>query len=153
MALVKQCYECPHCHEPITASRRPEKCPNPKCGYDFGEAANEYKYPVTLREQLERMNSKNAHLDAVIAMSVDKALFILNDALNILETVSAKNVPASDIRNLIAIGIRIGNIATKYNEYIEAGGRHVPALFLKEGDKNEPVSTKPNGKGPSGSVP
>ena len=147
MALVKQCYECPNCKEPLIASRRPDKCPNPKCGYDFGEAINEYKYPVTLREQYERMQSKNAHLDAVIAMSVDKGLFILNDALNIIETMPAKNVPASDIRNLVAVAMKIGNIATKYNEYIEAGGRHVPALFIKEGDKNEQLPKTTNGEG------
>lgn len=146
MASIKQIYECPHCHETLTASRRPDKCPNPKCGYDFGEAINEYKYPVTLREQFERMQSRHAHLDAVIAMPVEKALFMMNDALNIIETIPAKNVPASDIRNLVALAMRIGNIATKYNEYVEAGGRHVPALFIKEGDTNEQLPKKPNGE-------
>jgi hypothetical protein len=149
MASIKTIYECPHCHETLTASRRPEKCPNPKCGYDFGEALMEYKYPVTLQEQFERMKSKHAHLDSVIAMPIEKSMFMMNDALNIIETVSAKNVPASDIRSLVTMAMRIGNIATKYNEYIEAGGRHVPALFIKEGDKNEQLPKKPDGEGPS----
>lgn len=150
MASIKQLYECPHCHETLTASRRPDKCPNIKCGYDFGEAINEYKYPVTLREQLERMLSKQAHYDAVLAMPIEKANFMMNDALNIIETIPAKNVKASDIRSLVMMAIKIGNVATKYHEYLEAGGRHVPSLFIKEGDTNEqqlPQNT--DGKGSS----
>src|SRR5271157_5203577 len=113
MAGVKALYECPHCHETLTASRRPEKCPG--CGFDFGEAINEYKYPMTLREQLERMNTSHAHYDAVLAMPVEKAQFIMNDAINIIETLPAKNVRVSDIRSLVMMAIKIGNIATKYH--------------------------------------
>lgn len=153
MASIKQLYECPHCHETLTASRRPDKCPNPKCGYDFGEAINEYKYPVTLREQLERMLSKHAHYDAILAMPIEKANFMMNDALNIIETVPAKNVKASDIRTLVMMAIKIGNIATKYHEYLESGGRHVPSLFIKEGESNEHLSPDSNGERPAGSVP
>lgn len=149
MAAIKTLYECPHCKETLTASRRPEKCPNPKCGYDFGEALNEYKYPVTLGEQLERMLTKQVHHDAVIAMPIEKANFMMNDALNIIQTIPAKNVKASDIRHLVMMAIQIGEIATKYHEYLEAGGRHVPSLFIKEGDTNEQLPKEPDGKGPS----
>lgn len=135
MSIIKAIYECPHCHAPLTATKRPDKCP--ACGYDFGEAINEYKYPVTLHEQYERMQSRVAHHDAVIAMPVEKANHIMNDALNIIQTIPVKNVRASDIRSLIVMAIQIGQIATKYHEYLEAGGRHVPSLFFKEGDTSE----------------
>jgi hypothetical protein len=149
MARILQTYECPHCSAPLTAVKRPDKCPG--CGYDFGEAINEYKYPVTLFEQSERLLRPHAHLDAVIAMPVEKALSVLNDALHILETLSAKNVPLLDIRELVQRGIRIGNIATKYDEYIQAGGKHVPSLFIKEGDKDV-VQKTASGEGPTGRV-
>jgi hypothetical protein len=148
MARILNTYECPHCSEPLISSKRPDKCPNPKCGYDFGEAINEYKYPVTLREQLERMLTKAAHHDAVIGMPIVKANFMMNDALNIIETIAAKNVKTSDIRNLITMAIRIGDIATKYHEYLEAGGKHVPSLFIKEGDTGD-VQKTTDGKGSS----
>lgn len=150
MASIKQIYECPHCNAPLTASRRPEKCP--ACGYDFGEAISEYKYPLTLREQFERMQTKQTHHDAVIAMPIEKANFVLNDALNIIETLPAKNVRASDIRTLVMMSIKIGNIATKYHEYLEAGGRHVPSLFFKEGDANEQLPQTTVREGPPGPV-
>jgi hypothetical protein len=147
MASIKSIYECPHCHAPLTASRRPDKCP--ACGYDFGEAINEYKYPVTLHEQYERLQTKIAHCDAVLNMPIEKANHIMNDALNIIETIAAKNVRASDISYLIGMATQIGQIATKYHEFLQEGGRHVPSLYFKEGDAREPEETAVR-EGPTG---
>lgn len=136
MASIRTLYECPHCENQLLDSKRPEKCP--ACGYSFGEPGDEFKYPVTLSEQLERIKNTKAHYRSILNMPIDKANNIVNDALNILETIPAKKVPTSDISYLIGMAIKIGDIAEKYHEYLAAGGKHVPSLFVKEeGDKDE----------------
>lgn len=135
MANIKQVFECPHCQASLIGPNRPQTCP--ACKYDFGEATGDFKYPLTLSEQQERISNKIMHYEAILDMPVIKANFIMNDALNIIETIAAKNVRASDIRPLVLMAIKIGQIATQYDGFIEAGGKHVPSLFFKEGDGNE----------------
>ena len=132
-------YECAHCGEPMTSEKRPARCST--CGYSFGEPGTEYKPPMTLSEQHERINNKKEHFAAILNLPNEKALAILNDALNIIETMSAKKVKASDIRYLVQMGIKIGQIATKYDEFIQAGGMHGPELVANEGETNEPKKT------------
>jgi hypothetical protein len=62
---------------------------------------------------------------------------MMNDSLNIIETIPAKNVRASDIRYLVMMAIRIGEIASKYHEYLEVGGKHVPSLYIKDGGASD----------------
>lgn len=130
MPKIVAVYECPHCNAPLTSGKRPETCP--ECKYNFGEAAMDFKLPVMLSEQNVRLQNKTAYLDTIIDLPIEKANFILNDALNIVQTVPIKNVRVSDIRELMQMAIAIGQIATKYQEYLEAGGKHGPSLFFKE---------------------
>lgn len=135
---IKGAYQCPHCEEVINSSRRPKVCPG--CNYDFGSVISDYKYPHTLREQFEKLNDKPAFYDTVINMPIEKANAIMNDALNIIETISAKNVQVSDISQVIRMSIKIGQIATKYHEYLAEGGKHAPALFMVEEKDELPAS-------------
>lgn len=73
---------------------------------------------------------------------------MVNDALNIIETLPAKKVPASDIRYLVEMAMKIGQIATKYDEYIRAGGKHVPSLFINEGDTKNESESEPARRAP-----
>lgn len=139
MTMIRHIYECPHCEAPITSQKRPDKCP--ECGYSFGEAGLDYKAPMTLSEQHERLSNDLAHYAAILDLSMEKANSIMNDALNIIETLSAKKVKTSDIRYLVQMGKKIGEIATKYDEFIVAGGKHGPSLFLIEGDTSDTKKT------------
>jgi hypothetical protein len=130
MAAIKTLYQCPRCSEGITATQRPKHCPN--CKYDFGEGASNYNYPLTLSEQHMRLQKRDEYHDALIAMPITKANSVMNDALNIVQVLPAKNVPVSDIRSLVTMAIQIGEIAKKYHEYLIAGGKHVPDLYLTQ---------------------
>jgi hypothetical protein len=129
---IKSVYECPRCTAPltITSNERPKTCP--ECKYDFGEGGDTYKLPLTLTEQLDRLMSKEAYYDVILDMPIEKANSIMNDALHIIQTVPGKNVGVSGIRILVETSIKIGQIATKYREFLEAGGTHVPTLFTEE---------------------
>jgi len=140
MASVKTVYECPHCEAPLTSPKRPDKCP--ACGYSFGEAIMEFKYPLPLSEQMERIQNAPQLYQAILDMPITKANFIMNDALNIIETISAKNVPVSDISSVVMMAIKIGKIASQYHEFLAAGGKHVPSLFITEGEENERSSDR-----------
>jgi hypothetical protein len=141
VAKIKSVYQCPRCQESLTASERPEHCP--KCGFEFDSAAETatYVYPRTLSEQHEQLADVAAFTDACLAMPITKANDILNDALTVIRTLPAKNVAVSGIRDLIEMGIRIGEMAEKYKEFLEAGGAHVPDLVLRaeetRGAKND----------------
>jgi hypothetical protein len=73
---------------------------------------------------------------AIAELPIDKANSIMNDALVLIETISGKNTPVSGMRDLVAMGIRIGEIATAYHKYLEAGGRHFPTFFIPEQNRD-----------------
>lgn len=138
--IIKGIYECPKCHEPISSSQRPDFCPS--CHYDFSEVEDlkHYRYPLTLTEQNAKLDDgRGSRLlyDAVIDMPIDKAKDMLNDAFFILQTISAKNTPVSDIRDLIKLGIRIGEVARTYENFLKASGKHVPDLYIKSSSSQE----------------
>ena len=132
---IRTVYECPHCNAPLTSKERPEACP--KCNYDFGTATIKYKAPLTLYEQREKLLDKAGHRNAVLELEADKAKSILNDALNIIELIAVKKASPSDISTMVAQAKRIGEIATKYEEFLNAGGR----LTITEGDLDESKKT------------
>lgn len=149
-AKIQNAYECPHCHNTLLDSKRPITCP--ACSYDFGEEAVDFKYPVTLTEQQERLQRKLGFYDAVLEMPIIKANSIMNDALNIIETISAKNCSISDISQVIGMAMKIGKIATKYDKYLRAGGKHVPSLFFKQKDKKDELSETSAGGDAAGGI-
>lgn len=129
-AQVSFVYECPKCLEPLKSKERPKFCP--LCKYDFGESGDHYKLPTTLSEQYDRLQNHPVYYQTILNLPMEKANSIVNDALHIIQTIAAKNVPVSDIRYVVEMSIKIGQIAKKYQKYLEAGGKHVPSLFIKE---------------------
>jgi hypothetical protein len=98
--------------------------------------------PTTITEQTAVINDRVAHIAFVLSMPIDIANDVMNDALNIIETIPGKKVKASDIRTLMGMAIKIGEIAKKYEEFLQAGGTHTPELFIKtSGDQNESQKT------------
>jgi hypothetical protein len=135
MGQIQAMFQCFSCEETILAPTRPKTCPG--CGYDWGDAASKFKAPYMLSEQNERFKNRTAYRDAILDLPVAKMNAVLNDALNIIETLSAKNVRISDISQVVKMAIEIGKIATAYDAFIRAGGKHGPSLFFKEGDKKD----------------
>lgn len=122
---IKHAYVCPRCEEGITADFTDPRCP--KCGLGLGTSTR-YVDPLTLDEQRMKLKDPGAHLRAVLELKVVKALSVLQDALNIIETLSVKKASIADIRPMIEMGMSIGNIATAYDAFIRAGGKHVPSV-------------------------
>lgn len=144
---IKTLYECPHCSSSLLSDKRPEICPS--CKYEFGTGTTaRYRYPITLSEQHEALKNVLQFNSIIVDMPVEKANFIVNDALNIIKTLPAKNVRVSDIRSLVTMAIQIGEIAKKYQEYLEAGGTHVPSLFIQDKEDKGGNKTRPGGETP-----
>lgn len=144
MAKIKHVYTCPRCEESITADGKPKQCPG--CNYYFPLIADGgFTIPNTITEQAERVPDSFAHRNFVLKLPISVANNIMNDALNVIETIPGKKVKVSDIRNLMGMAIRIGEIAKKYEDFLLAGGVHTPELFLtpSSGDpNNEPSKTR-----------
>lgn len=139
MASIKSIYQCPRCEESMTVDTgRPKNCPG--CGYEFSAAVLGYKYPLTMHEQHEKLQKDAEHRQALLDMPIDKANSIMNDSLNIMQVLPGKIVTKSDIRELMGMAIKIGEIAKAYEAFLIAGGQHVPALFL--GDE-KPLQSPP----------
>lgn len=141
---ISMTYTCPRCEEGITAAKRPENCPG--CGYTFAARRNYLRAPHTLTEQREGLGDDSAHLRFLLDLPIEKANSMLNDALDIVRTIPAKKVSASDIRILMGMAKSIGEIALKYEEFLAAGGVHTPGLLLSKGAQNEPQKTTDGGK-------
>ena len=135
MASVKTVYECPRCEAPLIGDKRPDECP--VCKFSFGEATLVYKTPMPLSEQRVRLKNDGKFYEAILDLSIEKANDILNDALNIVETLPAKNVKVSDISQVVRMAIKIGQLATKYHEFLIEGGKHVPDLFIQAEEVKE----------------
>jgi hypothetical protein len=149
MAKIKNVYTCPRCEEGITSDEKPEKCPG--CGAKFPALGTSgFAEPVTISEQRQRLGDEVAHRRFVLSLKMEVANDIMNDALNIIQTIPVKKVPVADIRDLVGMAIRIGEIATKYHEFLAAGGTHTPELFIKKsGDTNGNAKTVHGGPPPT----
>lgn len=144
---IKTLYECPHCKSSLLSEKRPEVCPS--CNYEFSAGTvQRYRYPHTLSEQHEAINNAMQFHTVIADMPIAKANFIVNDALNIIKTLPAKNVRVSDIRSLVTMAIQIGEIAKKYQEYLEVGGTHVPSLFIQDKEEKGGNKTRLGGETP-----
>lgn len=134
-AVIKNIYTCPRCDEGITASSKPDFCPG--CGFKLSGNVDSFTVPHTIAEQSERLTNKTEHVQFVLNLSMDAATNIMQDALHIIQTIGGKKVLASDIRNLMGLAIKIGDVAKKYEEFLGAGGSHTPGLFITSGETNE----------------
>lgn len=142
-ASIKLIFECPRCKESIMASSRPDTCP--ACKYDFGsllppKEVNGYQLPYTLTEQHLKLQNSLAYNEFVMGLPIEKANDILNDALNIIQLLGGKKSSVSDIRSLVQMGLKIGEVTEAYDTFLRAGGIHAPDLLLplqKEGTDNE----------------
>ena len=151
MANIKNTYICPRCEEGISAVEKPEVCPN--CHFKLAmPGSGGFAVPTTIAEQQERIGDKKAHTEFILSLHIDTANNIMNDALNIIQTIPSKKVRTSDIRNLMGMAIQIGDIARKYEEFLKVGGAHTPELLIISGDDNE-QSANGNGEKTTSSIP
>lgn len=145
MAKIKNIVTCPRCEESLVAEHiKPEYCP--ACGWKFSKEISSFEIPETITAQLNRLQDKKKHVQFVLDLPVQVASNILNDALHILQTISGKKVPASDIRDIVGMAIRIGDVAKKYEEYLAAGGSHTPGLLLTTEEQHELQKNRDGGK-------
>lgn len=130
-ATIKNIYVCPRCEEGIVTNQAGSTvCPT--CGMVVGPSQTAYyKPPLTLHEQHQKLCSDSQHLNVIIELTQDKTLGILQDALNILETVAVKKLPVAGIRPIVEIGMKIGAIASAYDAFLQAGGAHVPGVHIE----------------------
>jgi hypothetical protein len=125
-----------------------------ECGYSFIENNfNTYTTPVTITEQLIKLNSLDGARDAILGLTQGKALSVLEDAQKIMETIAGRKTATVDIRPIVECAIKIGEIGKAYDAFIKAGGKHVPSLFINnnhEDVKDEPTENtrKPTANAP-----
>ena len=130
---IENIYVCPKCDYATTGQLKPKFCR--ECGYSFIENAfDTYTTPITITEQLAKLNNLEGARDAILNLTQDKALSILDDALKIMETIGGRKTPTVDIRPIVDRAIIIGQIGKAYDEFILAGGKHVPHLYINNND-------------------
>lgn len=124
---LKAVFQCPRCAEGITSMTRPKVCP--ACKYEFarGDQAG-YTAPLTLTEQFNKYRNQPEYISFVQSLGPEKTNDILNDALTIVATLPGKLADVSDIRFVVDIAKSIGEIASKYDEFLRAGGKHTYSL-------------------------
>jgi hypothetical protein len=133
---------CPRCEEGINSSELNIKCPT--CGFQLGPEVPRYQYPLTMCEQHQKYVDGPAHLELLMSMPHEKAMSIINDSLNIVETASAKNGSVSEIRDMLGIAMRVGEVAKAYLDYLNAGGKHVPDYITIINSRNQENSNEPS---------
>lgn len=138
---IKNTYVCPKCEEGVTADEKPTHCPACRAKFPAPGYAG-FEDPVTITEQQERIKDEAAHMAFVVDLPVDIANNIMNDALNIIQTIPVKKVKVSDIRTMMRMAIQIGEVARKYEEFLLAGGTHTPDLFIKVGEDDESTTNR-----------
>lgn len=152
MAQVSSLYVCPRCEEGISAIKQIVSCPS--CGLPLGKQTQApYTPPYTLTEQHQKYQDTKQYVQALQDLRIEKANSIMNDALSLIEIVAGKNTPIADIRNLIEMAIRIGDIAKAYDAFLIAGGKHIPSFYIKQtspGESNELKNAKSSGVTPPG---
>ena len=147
---IENIYVCPKCDYATPGSKKPRYCT--ECGYSYIENNfSTYTSPVTITEQLKKLNNLEGARDAILGLTQDKALSILDDALKIVETLAGRKTKAVDIRTIVERAIAIGEVAKAYDAYIKAGGKHVPSLFINN-DNNEEIKNESDGASTTGSA-
>lgn len=142
MANIQTLFLCPRCDEGITSIGTTTSCPS--CGLPLGkQEALPYTPPFTFTEQHEKYQDTNTYVEVLRDLPIHKANSIMNDALTLIELISGKNTSTTDIRNLVGMAIKIGEIAKSYDAFLTSGGKHTPSFFLKQttppsGDPNVP---------------
>lgn len=140
MAKIKMIFTCPQCEESMTAFEKPEICGG--CGAKFPAiGSGGYVEPITIEEQYQRLQDDSGKLKFILNLPIESCNNIMNDALNIMQTVSGKKIDVSGIRILMGLAIKIGEIAKAYETYLSTGGAHTPGLLMTTGAKNEPTKT------------
>ncbi len=125
---IQNVFLCPRCEEGITSIAKTTACPS--CGLPLGKQLSDtYTPPYTLTEQHEKLAAKEDYVKFLMDLPTHKANSIMNDALSLIEVVSGKNNSTADIRNLVSMAIRIGEIAKAYDAFLSAGGKHTPSFF------------------------
>jgi len=135
-AKIEYVYSCPRCGEGITSKSLNTRCPT--CQLVLGTKEVEpYEYPYTMVEQHHKYGDSRTQLDKLINIPKDKAASMLNDALLIVETFPAQKAQIDDIRFMAELAVRVGDIAQKYLDYLDAGGRHVPNIIISLDEQNK----------------
>lgn len=130
MTIIQTIFVCPRCEENITSIDTAAKCPS--CGLPLGHSEVEpYTPPYTFTEQHHKLQDAKLLASVLADLDTNKMNSIVNDALSIFETISGKNCDTPDISTVMKMGMRIGEIAKAYDSYLMAGGKHVPAFFVK----------------------
>ena len=135
-ATIQNTFHCPRCEEGITSINNTAECP--ACGLPLGtQNLAPYTPPYTFTEQHEKFKSTKAYVETLVSLPINKANSIMNDALSLIEIVAGKNTPTTDIRNIVKMAIKIGEIAKAYDEFLSAGGKHVPSFFTETAQTGE----------------
>ena len=152
MTNIKQIYTCPKCEESITSPNKPNHCPG--CGYKFSlEGLVDFFLPTTVTEQAERIGDDKEHKQFLLEMPISSACNIMQDALNIIEIIPGKKVKVTDIRTIMGMAIKIGEVAKKYEDFLAAGGTHVPGLFITSGESENEQQATTHGNAATARVP
>lgn len=126
-AKIKYTYACPRCDEGVTSKTINTECP--KCGLPLGpDSRIPYTPPYTLSEQHHKYDDAELRLAALLAIPTEKALCMLEDAHWIVQTIAGKKASVTDISFMMGLAVKTGAMAQRYLDYLEAGGKHVPAL-------------------------
>lgn len=134
-AQIQSVFLCPRCEEGITSIAKTTECPS--CGLPLGKQLSDtYTPPYTLTEQHEKLGAKEDYVRFLTDLPTNKANSIMNDALSLIEVVSGKNNSAADIRNLVSMAIRIGEIGKAYDAFLSVGGKHTPSFFQTKQNTN-----------------
>jgi hypothetical protein len=152
MNNIKQTYVCPRCEEGITASQKPKTCAG--CGYKFStDNLDQFGEPETISEQAERINNKKLHAEFILSLPIESANNIVQDALDIIKTLPGKKVKVTDIRTIMGLAIKIGEIAKQYESFLVAGGTHTPELLMTTGDTKDESQKTANGDATATRIP
>ena len=144
MAHIQNLFVCPRCENGITSIKTTTSCP--ECSLPLGNMEiPSYSTPWSFTEQHEKFQDKELYLKTLMDLPITKVNSILNDALSVMEVIAGKKTQVSDMRTVMEIGMRIGEIAKAYDAFLQAGGKHVPGFFIKStpqpGDTNDNSET------------
>lgn len=138
-ANIHNIYVCPRCDHEVTSPKPGTSCP--ECGLILGgKNGGTYQPPMPLSEQHSRLQNDGLHLHIVLGLRPEKCRDMFEDVVNILETLPAKKASLTDISPLVEMGIRIGEMAKAYREFLAAGGKHVPAVLANIEEDNRELS-------------
>lgn len=138
-ANIQLCYICPRCDHALASIDNVTACPS--CGLPLGKQdVDPYTPPYTLSEQHYKYLNSDRLVSVLADMPIEKANNIMNDALIIIENVAGKKTRVEGIRELMQMAIRIGEIASAYEKFLQAGGRHHPTHHIKtEQQQQQPI--------------